>query len=227
MKIDVVIPAHNEEKAIGHVLNEIPKALVSRIIVVDNASTDGTANMARASGAEVVKEDIPGYGRACLRGLQWLSESSHLPDIVVFLDGDYSDFPEYLPHLIRPIVENKADLVIGSRALGHAERGAMTVPQLFGNWLATRLIKIFFGYQFTDLGPFRAIRYSSLTSLNMQDKDYGWTVEMQVKAAKNRLRCTEVPVPYRKRIGTSKISGTIKGTFLAGNKILWTIFKSI
>lgn len=227
MKIDVVIPAHNEEKAIGHVLNEIPKALVSRIIVVDNASTDETATKARIAGAEVVKEDIPGYGRACLKGLRLLSESNQLPDIVVFLDGDYSDFPEYLPHLTRPILANKADLVIGSRALGNAEKGSMTVPQLFGNWLATRLIKIFFGYQFTDLGPFRAIRYSSLNALNMQDKDYGWTVEMQVKAAKHRLRCTEVPVPYRKRIGTSKISGTIKGTFLAGNKILWTIFKSI
>lgn len=227
MKINVIIPAHNEEKAIGHVLNEIPGALVSEIIVVDNASTDKTAQKAKAAGAKVVSEPIPGYGRACLRGLKWIDEAENKPDIVVFLDGDHSDYPEKMNELVQPIIDDKADLVIGSRALGQIEQGAMTIPQLFGNWLATRLIRIFFGHRFTDLGPFRAIRYSSLRELNMRDKDYGWTVEMQVKAAKRNLRCIEIPVPYRRRIGTSKISGTIKGTILAGNKILWTIFKSI
>lgn len=227
MQIDVVIPANNEEKAIRHVLNEIPKALVSRIVVVDNASSDRTAEYARSEGAEVVREDNPGYGRACLRGLRWIKASGHIPDIVVFLDGDYSDFPEYMPDLVQPIIDGKADLVIGSRALGKLEKGSMTIPQLFGNWLATRLIRVFYGYRFTDLGPFRAIRYSALQAINMQDKDYGWTVEMQVKAAKQGLRCMEIPVPYRKRIGTSKISGTIKGTLLAGNKILWIIFKNL
>lgn len=227
MKINVIIPAHNEEKAIGHVLNEIPRALVSEIIVVDNASTDKTAQKAKEAGAKVVSEPIPGYGRACLRGLKCIDESENKPDILVFLDGDHSDYPEKMNDLVQPIIDDKADLVIGSRALGQVEQGAMTIPQLFGNWLATRLIRIFFGYRFTDLGPFRAIRYSSLKELNMRDKDYGWTVEMQVKAAKRNLRCIEIPVPYRRRIGKSKISGTIKGTILAGNKILWTIFKSI
>jgi glycosyltransferase involved in cell wall biosynthesis len=227
MQIDVIIPAHNEEKAIAHVLNEIPDALVSRVIVVDNASSDQTADEALRGGATVVREEIPGYGRACLKGLEWIETSGQRPDIIVFLDGDHSDYPEYMYAVVQPIVEDRADLVIGSRALGELQKGAMTIPQLFGNWLATQLIHLFFGYRFTDLGPFRAIRYSALQKLQMTDKDYGWTVEMQVKAARHGMRCLEVPVPYRKRIGTSKISGTIKGTLLAGNKILWTIFKSI
>jgi hypothetical protein len=157
--------------------------------------------------------------------MQWISELSMRPDIVVFLDADYSDYPEYMTQICKPIIEGFEDLVIGSRALGAMERGSMTPQQIFGNWLATCLIKLFYGYHFTDLGPFRAIKYDDLLSLKMKDKTYGWTVEMQVKAAKLGLRCTEVAVPYRQRIGKSKVSGTIKGTILAGQKILWTIFK--
>jgi glycosyltransferase involved in cell wall biosynthesis len=227
MKIDVIIPAHDEAGAIAQVINDIPKELVSEIIVVDNASKDNTREIATNAGATVVTEAVPGYGKACLRGIQYLASKSGQPDIVVFLDGDYSDFPDKMQLLIDPIYEERAELVIGSRALGDLEPGSMTVPQIFGNWLATRLIRWFFGYHFTDLGPFRAIKYDELLRLNMQDEDFGWTVEMQVKAAKQGLKCLEVPVPYRKRIGQSKISGTIRGTILAGHKILWTIFKNI
>ena len=223
-RIVVIIPAHNESRSIGNVIGEIP-AWVQEIIVVNNASSDNTADVARAHGATVLDEPTPGYGRACLQGMTYLATKEQKPDIVVFIDGDYSDYPEEMGNVVQPIEQDVADLVIGSRALGNREKGSMTPQQLFGNWLATRLLKIFYNVRFTDLGPFRAIRYSSLMQLTMQDKTYGWTVEMQLKAAKQKLRCVEVPVRYRKRIGVSKISGTVKGTILAGYKIITTIFK--
>lgn len=204
---------------------EIPKNLVHEIIVINNASTDYTDQVAAKAGATVLHEPIPGYGRACLKGIEYLKQSDQKPDIVVFLDADHSDYPEEIEKVIKPILDLRADLVIGSRALGTKEKGSMTPQQIFGNWLATRLLKLFYGVKFTDLGPFRAITYSKLLELDMQDKTFGWTVEMQLKAAKSGLRCEEVPVRYRKRIGFSKISGTVKGTILAGYKILYTIFK--
>ena len=219
-KISVIIPAFNEERAIGRVLEEIPST-VSEVIVVDNGSTDATAAIARLRGAVVVHEPTRGYGQACLRGLSALSDT----DIVVFLDGDYSDFPEEMPALYEPIVSGAADLVVGSRVLGQREKGALLPQARFGNWLSTRLIRWLFGVSFTDLGPFRAIDHKALKRLDMCDRDFGWTVEMQVKAARLEMRCTEVPVRYRKRIGTSKISGTLSGSVRAGHKILWTIFK--
>ncbi len=224
-KINVIIPAFNEENGVGQVIREIPKDIIAEIIVVNNASTDLTEKVAQENGATVLREPTPGYGRACLKGIEYLKQHPHPPDIVVFLDADHSDYPEEIRELINPILENKADLVIGSRALGNKEKGSMTPQQIFGNWLATRLLKIIYGATFTDLGPFRAIRFRSLILLDMQDKTYGWTVEMQLKAAKVGLRCVEVPVRYRKRIGFSKISGTVKGTIMAGYKILSTIFK--
>lgn len=225
--VKVIIPAYNEENGVGQVIAEIPKHMVSEIIVVNNASTDNTEVVATKAGATVLREPIPGYGRACLKGIQYLRQSEHKPDIVVFLDADHSDYPEEIESVIKPILDLQADLVIGSRALGNKERGSMTPQQIFGNWLATRLLKLFYRVKFTDLGPFRAITYSKLIELDLQDKTYGWTVEMQLKAAKNGLRCVEVPVRYRKRIGFSKISGTVKGTVMAGYKILHTIFKYI
>ncbi|MEK6782008.1 MAG: glycosyltransferase family 2 protein [Bacteroidota bacterium] len=223
--IKVIIPAFNEENGIGEVVHELPKDLVTEIIVVNNASTDDTERIARQHGATVLREPVPGYGRACLKGIEYLTASVSKPDIVVFLDADHSDYPEEIRELIKPIIEQDMDLVIGSRALGKKERGSMTPQQIVGNWLATRLLKFFYGVAFTDLGPFRAIKFEKLLLMDMQDKTYGWTVEMQLKAAKMGLRCDEVPVRYRKRIGTSKISGTVKGTIMAGYKILYTIFK--
>lgn len=218
--ISVIIPAFNEEHAIGKVLDEIP-GTVSQVIVVDNGSTDETATVAQSRGAVVVNEPIRGYGQACLSGIAALSK----PDIVVFLDGDYSDFPDEMPTLYEPIAAGVADLVVGSRVLGQREKGALLPQARFGNWLSTRLIRWLFGVSFTDLGPFRAIDYGALRRLEMEDRDFGWTVEMQVKAARLKLRCVEVPVRYRKRIGTSKISGTFSGSLRAGHKILWTIFR--
>jgi glycosyltransferase involved in cell wall biosynthesis len=225
--IDVIIPAYNEEDSIGLVLGEIPRELVREVIVCNNASSDRTAEVARRAGATVLDEPRKGYGSACLKGIEYLvgKPLEEHPDVVVFLDGDYSDYPEEIAGLVRPILEDGKDMVIGSRTLGEMEPGSMTPQQIFGNWLATNLIRIFYGYRFTDLGPFRAIRFSSLLALNMEDKDFGWTVEMQVKAAQMKLRCEEVPVRYRRRVGVSKVSGTIRGTILAGHKILWTIFK--
>lgn len=225
--VKVIIPAYNEENGVGQVIAEIPKHIVSEIIVINNASTDNTEVVATKAGATVLRESIPGYGRACLKGIDYLKQTEHKPDIVVFLDADHSDYPEEIGSVIKPILDLQADMVIGSRALGNKERGSMTPQQIFGNWLATRLLKLFYGVKFTDLGPFRAITYSKLLELDMQDKTFGWTVEMQLKAAKNGLRCVEVPVRYRKRIGFSKISGTVKGTVMAGYKILYTIFKYI
>ncbi len=223
--IDVIIPAFNEENAIGNVLRDLPKDWIREIIVCNNLSTDQTAQIASRLGATVVDAPIQGYGNACLFGLKHIAQKEIAPDIIVFIDADYSDYPEELPLLVKPIIEENYDMVIGSRALGKSEKGSMTPQQVFGNWLATHLIKLFYGYRFTDLGPFRAIRYNKLLQLKMQDKTYGWTVEMQVKAAKQKLKCTEIPVQYRVRIGFSKVSGTIKGTIGAGQKILWTIFK--
>ena len=226
--IKVIIPAFNEQNSVGKVVRDIPKQLVNEVIVVNNASTDDTEVNARREGATVINEPRQGYGFACLKGIDYVkSDRNQIPDIIVFIDADYSDYPEELPALLKPIQEEDADLVIGSRALGNREKGAMTFPQIFGNWLATNLLQLFYGVKFTDLGPFRAIKYQSLIALDMKDTTYGWTVEMQLKAAKQQLKCVEVPVTYRKRIGFSKISGTVKGTFLAGYKILWTIFKYI
>jgi glycosyltransferase involved in cell wall biosynthesis len=225
--IDVIIPVYNEADSIGLVIGEIPKEHVRHIVVCNNNSTDDTPDIARTAGAIVVDAPVRGYGNACLKGMEYISGLNTLPDIVIFLDGDYSDYPGQLPEVVAPIIHENFDMVIGSRALGNMENGAMMPQQVFGNWLATCLIKIFFGYTFTDLGPFRAIRYNKLLELQMADKTYGWTVEMQVKAAKKGFRCKEVPVDYKKRIGESKVSGTIKGTILAGYKILWTIFKSL
>lgn len=225
--VDVIIPAFNEENSIAKVVNDIPKHLVRDIIVCNNGSTDKTKMEALSAGAIVVDEMRSGYGRACLAGMSHIANNPELPDIAVFIDGDYSDYPEQLPELLQPISEKGYDMVIGSRSLGNLQKGSMTPQQLFGNWLATTLIKLIYKVQFTDLGPFRAIRWKSLEKLNMQDKDYGWTVEMQVKAAKMGLKSIEIPVNYRRRIGTSKVSGTVKGTILAGHKILWTIFKLI
>lgn len=222
--IDVIIPAYNEENSIDLVIKEIP-SIVREVIVVNNNSSDSTSRIAREAGATVVDEPISGYGRACLRGIERVKANQQPPDIIVFLDADYSDFPAELLQVVQPITEGDTDMVIGSRALGKREAGSMTFPQIFGNWLATRLIKIFYGHVYTDLGPFRAIRWTKLLSLRMEDKTFGWTIEMQIKAVKSGLKITEVPVNYKKRIGISKISGTIKGTVMAGYKIIGAVFK--
>jgi glycosyltransferase involved in cell wall biosynthesis len=225
--IDIIIPAFNEENSVGNVVNDIPKELVREIIVVNNNSTDKTALNAKSAGALVLEEKIMGYGNACLKGMNHISQKEIKPDIVVFLDADYSDYPEEMVDVIAPILHQNMDMVIGSRALGNLEKGAMTPQQIFGNWLATFLMRLFYGVHYTDLGPFRAIKYSSLVALGMKDKTYGWTVEMQVKAAKQSIKTCEVPVNYRVRIGFSKVSGTVKGTIGAGYKIITTIFKYI
>ena len=216
--IAVVIPARDEERAIGLVLAEIP-AWVDRVIVADNGSRDRTAEVARAKGAEVVAEPEPGYGAACLAGIK----AAGAADIIVFLDGDHSDFPDEMDQLVDPIIAGEAHFVVGSRALGQPERGSLTPQQIFGNWLATRLIRLIWGMRYTDLGPFRAISRDALERLRMADRTYGWTVEMQIKAIEAGLKVREVPVRYRRRIGVSKVSGTVKGTIMAGTKILWII----
>ncbi|OYX22389.1 MAG: UDP-glucose--dolichyl-phosphate glucosyltransferase [Algoriphagus sp. 32-45-6] len=222
--IDVIIPAYNEEKSIPKVIAEIPK-FVRYIVVANNNSTDQTGKVAEAAGAKVVFEAQKGYGKACLTAMDWIKNQEIQPDIVVFLDGDYSDFPEEMSDLVQPILDGKADMVIGSRALGHRESGSMTIPQVFGNWLATTMMKYMQGAKFSDLGPFRAIVWKKLLDLNMVDQNFGWTIEMQIKAHKAGLRYTEVPVNYRKRIGVSKVSGTVKGVIGAGYKIIFTIFR--
>lgn len=222
--IKVIIPAVNEEASIAKVIAEIPKS-VSEIIVVNNGSSDNTKKKAQLAGATVLDEPNKGYGNACLRGLRYVAALEKSPDIIVFLDGDYSDFPEEMTKIIAPIIEEDFDLVIGARKSSLREKGSMTFPQRFGNALATNLMRLFFKSKFTDLGPFRAIKYNKLLSLKMQDRTYGWTVEMQLKALKQNLKYTEIPVRYKNRIGTSKVSGTLKGAILAGVKILSWIFK--
>lgn len=223
--VDVIIPAYNEQDSIEWVIKDIPKNLVRQIIVVDNNSTDETAIRAENAGALVIRESRQGYGSACLRGIEHVKNSSIQPDILVFIDADYSDHPQEMTMLVNPIFNNDVDMVIGSRAKGNKEKGSMMPQQIFGNWLATFMIRMIYGVNFSDLGPFRAIKFQKLLDLNMVDKDYGWTVEMQVKAAKNNLTFAEIPVSYRKRIGVSKITGTLKGTVMAGYKIIKTIIK--
>lgn len=218
--IDMIIPALNEENAVGKVIHDLPTQLLRHVIVVDNGSIDQTAEKARQAGAVVLKEERKGYGSACLKALSYIDSLPQKPDIVAFIDADYSDYPEKLPELLQPIIRGKVDLVIGSRVLGKTEKGALTIPQRLGNALACNLLRWLYGYEFTDLGPFRAVKYTALKQLNMKDPDYGWTVEMQIKASKQGLKTTEVPVNYRKRIGVSKVSGTMKGVFMAGYKIL-------
>lgn len=220
-RISVIIPALNEAASIANVLRDIPD-WVDEIVVVDNGSDDGTVSIAEQNGARVVHEPHRGYGSACLRGIAALTSR----DIVVFLDGDYSDHPDQMDRLVSPILADEADLVIGSRSLGNAEPGSLSPQSRFGNKLACSLMRLFWKSRFTDLGPFRAIRHRTLQQFNMSDPDYGWTVEMQIKAALHRIRTTEVPVDYRKRIGRSKVSGTIRGAIGAGYKILGTIFLS-
>ena len=223
-RIALIIPAQNEAESIGAVLAEVPD-VVMEMVVVDNDSSDRTAEVARSAGATVLKEPRRGYGYACLKGINYLAETSNPPDILVFMDGDYSDYPEELPKIVAPILNEGMDFVIGARRKELREPGSMTPQQVFGNWLATALMRLMFGARFTDLGPFRAIRFEALRQLKMEDKTYGWTVEMQLKALRHELRYTEVPVRYKKRIGVSKVSGTVKGSIFAGIKILGWIFK--
>jgi glycosyltransferase involved in cell wall biosynthesis len=221
MKISAVIPAYNEAGSIARVVHGIDRSLVGEIIVVDNGSVDGTGDIAEKAGAKVVRETRLGYGWACLAGI----DAADNPDIIVFLDADYSDYPEKIADIVKPIIENRAAMVIGSRVPEQAEKGALTIPQKYGNWLASILLNKIFGTRYTDLGPFRAIRYSTLKALGMKDKKYGWTIEMQIKAAILKIPVVEVPVPYRKRAaGKSKVSGTLKGVVLASVYILYYIF---
>lgn len=222
--VDVVIPALNEERSLPSVLADIPRPPVRRIVVADNGSTDRTARVAREGGAEVVEASRRGYGSACLAGLDHLRRTGP-PEVVVFVDADWSDHPEELPSLIAPILSDEADLVIGSRILGRREPGALLPQARAGNLVACAMIRLLYGHRFTDLGPFRAIRWEALERLKMSDPNFGWTAEMQVKALRHGLRCVEVPVSYRRRVGVSKITGTVSGTLRAGYKILWTVLR--
>lgn len=222
--IKVIIPAYNEADSIAKVIKDIPNS-VEEVIVVSNNSTDATEANAQEAGATVLSESRKGYGYACLKGMDYIAKQKRQPDIIVFLDGDYSDYPEELTKIIAPILNEDLDFVIGARVKRLREQGAMTPQQIFGNWLACTLMTLMFGAKFTDLGPFRAIKYDKLLDLNMEDKTYGWTVEMQLKALKQKLSYTEIPVNYRNRIGVSKVSGTVKGSVMAGIKILGWIFK--
>ncbi len=225
MKIAVIIPAYNEEQSIGKVINDIPEDLVEEVIVVNNNSTDSTAGVAAAAGATVLVEEYQGYGAACLKGIDYLKDKVF--DIIVFLDGDYSDYPHEISNIIKPIIEDKFDMVIGSRVLGNSEKGALPIQSKLGSIIAGVLINLFWGFKYTDLGPFRAIKKDKLIELNMADIWYGWTVEMQIKAVKKSYKIKEVPVSYRKRIGKSKVTGTIKGTIMASIIIIKTIFAEL
>ncbi|MFN8243731.1 MAG: glycosyltransferase family 2 protein [Ferruginibacter sp.] len=222
--IRVIIPAYNEQDSIGKVVKAVP-ATVKEVIVVNNNSNDMTAAVAENAGATVLTETRSGYGYACLKGIEYVAHQAEQTDIIVFLDGDYSDYPEELDLIVKPILVDDTDIVIGARKRKLREKGSMTAQQVFGNWLAAVLMKIIYSSKFTDLGPFRAIKYEKLLQLNMTDKTYGWTVEMQLKALKQKLSYTEVPVRYRNRIGISKVSGTVKGTIMAGVKIIGWILK--
>jgi glycosyltransferase involved in cell wall biosynthesis len=226
-EVVVIIPALNEEQAIAKVIKAIPSALVAEIVVVDNNSSDSTAEVARNAGATVVYEAQKGYGFACLKGIAYVQSTLHQVDIVVFLDADYSDYPEEIVNLVQPIIQNNYDLVIGSRILGNREKGAMPSYQVFGNQIVTGVMSLLFKAYFTDLGPFRAIKFDKLLKLGMKEKTYGWTIEMQLKAVKQKLQYCEIPVSYRPRIGNSKISGTFKGSFQAALTIATTLLRYI
>ena len=221
--IVVIIPVLNEEESIGLVLAHIPEDMAAAVIVVDNGSTDRTATVAAEGGAVVVREPRRGYGAACLRGMA--EAARFAPDVIVFLDGDYSDYPEEMADLVRPILDEGYDMVIGSRMLGHRAPGSMPVQAVIGNVLVPRIIRWLYGHRYTDLGPFRAIRYERLLELEMADQNFGWTVEMQIKAAQKGYRTVDVPVNYRRRVGVSKITGTLSGAVRAGVKILWVTFR--
>jgi len=222
--IKVIIPAFNEEKSIAKVIAEIPD-FVEEIVVVNNNSTDQTAQVATKAGANVLTEKSKGYGYACLKGIDYLSQKDKTPDILVFLDGDFSDFPQELTKIIQPIIDGRVDFVVGARVKELRASGSLTPQQVFGNWLVCFLMKILYQSSFTDLGPFRAIRWETLENLKMSDKTYGWTIEMQLKVLRQKISYQEVPVSYKKRIGVSKVSGTVKGTIFAGVKIIGWIFK--
>jgi len=230
-RIAVVIPALNEEQSIGLVLDDLPAdgvdSVIGEVVVCDNGSTDRTAEVAKSRSATVVHEPERGYGAACLAGLAYLAAKpeAERPDVVVFVDADYSDHPEELARVVAPILDGTADVVIGSRMLGDRDRGAMLPQAVFGNRLATTLIRLFWGFRYTDLGPFRAVTWAALERVQMADRDFGWTVELQIKALAHRLRVVEVPVSYRKRIGVSKVTGTVYGTVMAGYKILYLVFR--
>ena len=223
MRTLVIIPAFNEARAIGRVIGDIPQGLVDEVVVVNNASTDETVQNALNAGATVIDEPRRGYGSACLAGIAFAREVN--PEIIVFLDGDYSDHPDEMNSLIAPIERQDADMVIGSRTIGVREPGAMLPQAIVGNKLACFLMRLLWGAHYTDLGPFRAIRFSDLLHLDMQDQTYGWTIEMQIKAKLAEMKVIEVPVSYRKRTGVSKITGTVKGTIKASVKILWTVLR--
>ena len=225
MKTAVIIPAFNEEQSISKVIDEIPKQLVEEIIVVNNNSTDRTGSIAEQAGATVLFESFKGYGASCLKGIEYIK--SKPVDVVVFLDGDFSDYPGEIENLLAPIINDDYDFVLGSRVSGKREKGALPVQSRIGSIIAGFLIQLFWGVKFTDLGPFRAIKFEKLVSLGMKDKWFGWTVEMQIKAAKKYLKILEVPVSYRKRIGKSKVTGTVKGSVMAGVIILKTIFAEL
>jgi glycosyltransferase involved in cell wall biosynthesis len=222
VKTTIVIPAFNEEQSVGAVLDEIPREHAGEVIVVDNGSTDRTAAVAASRGAIVLLEERRGYGAACLKGIEHTGDDT---DVIVILDADFSDYPQDLPDLLTPILEGRADFVIGSRTMGRAEKGALPWNQRWGNVLAVFLMRMFYGHRFTDMGPFRAIRREHLMSYGMKDQTFGWNVEMQARALIAGSRIVEVPVRYRPRIGKSKITGTVRGTVLAGTKIIMTIFK--
>ena len=224
-RVFVLIPALDEEEAIGQVVTAVPRDIVTEIIVIDNGSRDKTASEAQKHGATVLNETTRGYGHALMKGISYIAPKN--PEILVFMDGDYSDYPEEIPRVIEPILEDNMDMVIGTRVLGEHEKGALLPQARFGNWLSAVLIRLFWGQRFTDLGPFRAITYNKFMALDMKELTYGWTVEMQIKAAKKKYNCTEVPVKYRKRTGQSKVTGTVLGSIKAGAGILRTIFKSL
>ena len=225
MKSIVIIPAFNEELSIGKVVSAVPKDLISEVVVVNNNSSDDTVNAARSAGSTVLNEIVQGYGASCLTGIDYVNKKKC--DIVVFMDGDYSDFPEQTKLLVEPIKQDNYDFVLGSRILGNREKGALPIQSRIGSIISSFLIKLFWKVKYTDLGPFRAIKLDKLLELNMKDKWYGWTVEMQIKAAKKKYKILEIPVSYRKRIGKSKVTGTLKGTFMASLIILKTIFMQL
>jgi len=225
MNVAVIIPAFNEEDSIGKIIADIPLNIVNEIIVVNNNSTDNTVLVAEKAGAAVLDENIQGYGASCLKGIEYLKKKN--PAVVVFLDGDYSDYPGEMNFLVDPILKENYDFVLGSRITGNREQGSMPIHSVLGNWISCFLIKLFWKFSYSDLGPFRAIKFDKLLQLNMHDHWYGWTVEMQIKAIKQKLKIKEVPVSYRKRIGKSKVSGTIKGSLLAGIIIITTMFVQI